>query len=121
MSAGKRLLVIDDDESIRHFIELAFGDEGYDVRGAADAHAALELLDQWPPHVILLDMRMPGMDGHGFAEQYRSRPGPRAPLVVLTAARDAAASARQVEADAWLAKPFDLVELIEIVARLAGD
>ncbi len=120
MKKELRILVVDDDESIRQFIELALSDEGYDVACAAEGSSALEMLARWPPSLILLDMRMPGMDGWRFAQSYRKTPGPHAPIVVLTAARDAAAYASEIEADGYLAKPFDLSELLGMVAHFAG-
>jgi two-component system, chemotaxis family, chemotaxis protein CheY len=112
------VLVVDDDESIRQFIRLALTMEGYEVLTAADGQAALDAVTARPPRLILLDMRMPVMDGWGFARAYRQRPGPHAAIVVLTAARDAAASAAAVEADDFLPKPFELKELLRLVARL---
>ncbi len=119
MSKAPRVLVVDDDESIRQFIELALSDDGYDVTCAAEGGAALELATSAPPNLILLDMRMPGMDGWRFAQAYRKTPRPHAPIVVLTAARDAAEYAAQIKADGYLAKPFDLADLMRLVKRFA--
>jgi CheY-like chemotaxis protein len=120
LTGGKRILLVDDDESIRQFIQMALSDDGYDVATASDGAAALALIPEWSPALILLDMRMPGVDGWAFAERYRKTPEPHVPVVVLTAARDAAESASQIAADGFLAKPFDLADLIRIVARFIG-
>lgn len=120
MKKELRILVVDDDESIRQFIELALTDDGYEVACAPEGSSALEMVARWPPSLILLDMRMPCMDGWRFAQSYRETPGPHAPIVVLTAARDAAAYASEIEADGYLAKPFDLAELMRLVAHFAG-
>ena len=114
-----RILVVDDDEGIGEFVGLALSDDGYEVQTALHGAAALKLIDPQAPDVILLDMRMPIMDGWEFARRYRERPGPHAPIVVMTAARDAATRASEIEADGVLAKPFDLDALLEIVARFA--
>ena len=66
-------------------------------------------------------MRMPVMDGWAFTRAYRLTPPPHAPIVVLTAARDAAEYAGDVDADAFLAKPFNLRELLGLVDRLSAD
>jgi CheY-like chemotaxis protein len=87
---------------------------------ASQGALALDLIRTRPPDLILLDMRMPDMDGGAFAEAYRQLPGRRAPLIVLTAARDAAERAAQLEADAFLPKPFDIEALLDLVGRLAG-
>jgi CheY-like chemotaxis protein len=57
------------------------------------------------------------MDGWAIADAYRRRPGPHAPIVVLTAAQDAAARAAQINADGYLGKPFELDDLLNVVAR----
>src|SRR5438093_273241 len=119
MAAGKRVLIVDDDESIREFVEMALEDEGYDVVSAEHGAAALDVLNEGLPNLILLDMAMPVMDGWEFARQYRARPGPHAPIVVVTAAREAAERARQISADNYLAKPFDLDRLIQLVEQYA--
>jgi two-component system, chemotaxis family, chemotaxis protein CheY len=120
-SAGSTgpILVVDDDEGIREFVQTVLSDEGYEVRTAWHGAAALELLDHVSPSVILLDMRMPVMDGWEFARQYRERPGPHAPIVVVTAARDAIARAAQIAADGVLPKPFRLQQLLDVVDRFS--
>lgn len=117
---SRRVLVVDDDESIRQFIEMALDDDGFEVAVAAEGASALDTAVRFRPHVILLDMRMPGVDGWSFAEAYRDAPGPHAPILVLTAARDAEVYAAEIGADAFLAKPFDLAELIRMLNALAA-
>jgi CheY-like chemotaxis protein len=119
-TAARRILVVDDDASIRDFIEMALTDEGYQVALATNGLEALDQLAADPPSLILLDMAMPVMDGWAFAEAYRARPGPHAPIVVVTAAHEAAERAAQVRADDYIAKPFDLDRLLEMVERHAS-
>jgi two-component system, chemotaxis family, chemotaxis protein CheY len=117
MGEPPRVLVVDDDAGIRDLLDLALADAGYAVALAADGAVALALVDAVAPDVILLDMRMPVLDGWAFAEAYRRRPGRRAPIVAMTAARDAPGSAAQIAATGYLAKPFDLADLLACVAR----
>ena len=119
--APRRVLVVDDDAGIRQLIQMALEGSGYDVATAEDGREALRAVKSHPPRVILLDMRMPVMDGWAFTRAYRQLPGPHAPIVVLTAARDAGEYAGEVEADAFLAKPFELRELLHLVGQLAAD
>ena len=114
-----RVLVIDDDPSIRQVIAYVLSDEGYQVDEASDGQAALELVSRQHPDIILVDMKMPGMDGWGFVQRYRERYGRQAPIVVLTAAQDAAQRGADVNADSYVSKPFDLDDLLERVAALA--
>ena len=112
------VLVVDDDDSIRQVLRLALEDEGYTVDEAADGEAALAEIDQRQPDVILLDIRMPGIDGWGFVERYRERRGHRAPIIVITASQDPIQRGAEVHADDHLAKPFDLDVLLERIAVL---
>jgi CheY-like chemotaxis protein len=111
------VLVVDDDAAIRRVIAAALADEGYAVAQAGDGAAALTVVRAAPPGLILLDMRMPVMDGREFARRYRALPGPRAPIVCVTATVDALARGAQIDAAATVGKPFDLDELVAVVGR----
>src|SRR5690348_6082295 len=103
----RRILLVEDDPGVRDMLVLALGDEGYAVESAPDGAVALEVIAQSRPDVILLDMKMPRMDGWAFAARYEPRLAARAPVIVLTAAQDAAQRAAEVGVVAYLAKPFD--------------
>ena len=109
------ILVVDDEEPIRELLTLILEGEDYAVKSAADGEAALLEAFETPPDVILLDLKMPGMDGTAFAQQYRERGG-RAPIVVITAARGVEHEAAAVEPCAYLAKPFDLEALLDTIS-----
>jgi urea transport system substrate-binding protein len=115
-----RVLVVDDDAAIRRVIAFALSDEGFEVDEARDGRAALEAIERRRPDLILLDMRMPGMDGWEFVKRYRERGRPQAPIIVLTAAQDTAQRGRDVDAAGCLSKPFDLDTLLETVSALVG-
>ena len=117
MTGVPRLLVVDDDPTIREMLEMVLDSEGYEVVTAPHGLAAFELLDQVRPSVILLDMKMPVMDGWGFLERYRRLPGAKVPVVVLTAAQDDSRRASEVGADAYVAKPFAIDDLIRVLDR----
>ena len=116
---GGPILAVDDDDGILGFLSEVLAEEGHEVITAPHGAAALEVVARRAPSLILLDMRMPVMDGWAFARAYRERPGPHAPIVVFTAARNAEERAWEIAADAYLAKPFGLDELIDLVERLA--
>ena len=121
-----RVLVVEDDEDLRDMLVDALTDEGYAVEAAADGAAALALLDELAAsgnvvQGILLDMRMPVMGGAMFAEEYRKRPGPHAPIVVITASKGLAEAAREVEPADVVRKPFALPDLLgRLAAALAA-
>jgi two-component system response regulator MprA len=108
------VLVVDDDDSIRSMLVDVLSFDGYRVVGARDGMEALAAIEREQPFVILLDLLMPLLDGRSFANVARDS-GIDVPIVVMTAS-DAHVS-RGVEADAYIAKPFDLPELLSTVAR----
>jgi CheY-like chemotaxis protein len=112
---GDRILVVDDDESIRQIVRLCLSDEGYDIGEAANGEAALEILPAFQPRLILLDLRMPVMDGWEFVRRYQAQPGPHVPIVACVAALDAAHECAGLEPAGILSKPFDLDELLQAV------
>jgi CheY-like chemotaxis protein len=107
-AGGRPVLVVDDDPDVREAVRGALGGRGLAVVEAGDGREALAAAAAAPPCLILLDMGMPVLDGWGFAAVYRAHPGRRAPVVVMTAARDARAWAAEIGADGVLPKPFDL-------------
>ena len=119
MSPTGRILVVDDEDPIREVVSMVLEDEGYEVVTAPHGAAALGQIRRARPDAILLDMRMPVMDGWQFARAYRQLPGPHAPIIVVTAAQHAARWAAEVKADGYVAKPFDLPHLLDVVGRYA--
>lgn len=117
-SVDRRLiLVVEDDEAILRSVEQILTDEGYAVAAASDGKEALELVRRAAPCLILLDMKMSVMDGWAFAAAYRQLPGPHAPIIALTAAHDSRARAAEIAAAAYIARPFDLDKLLDLVRR----
>jgi DNA-binding response OmpR family regulator len=114
------VLVVEDDPDLLALMDMILSDAGYRVRTAPEGRAALELIAQEMPALILLDMRMPGMNGWEFARAFRDRHRRGAPIVVVTAAEDARARAEEIAADGWLAKPFDLEDVVAAAERHAG-
>ncbi|HEX6289953.1 MAG TPA: response regulator transcription factor [Herpetosiphonaceae bacterium] len=111
MRDNVRILIVEDDESIRDFIEMGLEDEGYQSAVAADGAIALALIPTYRPNIILLDLHMPNMDGRTFVDLYRQTPAPHARIIMLTASRNPTTAAAEIGADGLLAKPFDLDDL----------
>ncbi len=113
----KVVLVVDDEQDILDVATLVLEDEGYAVRTASDGQKALGIVAEQAPDLILLDMRMPVLDGWGFVREYRSRYDHSVPIVVLTAAANAVKRAEEIGAIGFLEKPFDIDALVGIVRR----
>jgi CheY-like chemotaxis protein len=105
-------LLVDDDDGIRQVVSIFLTDEGYEVASAADGRAALDALDSFTPDIILLDLRMPIMDGWEFVRLYREMPAPHAPIVAFVATMHPRTAQAEIGAAALLEKPFDLEDLL---------
>jgi CheY-like chemotaxis protein len=118
-----RVLVVDDDEIIRRLIAANLTLEGFDVATAADGQDCLDKVMAIAPDVITLDVTMPRLDGRETVVRLRQCPDTSNIKLVLITARgeeDDRARPRQVGADAYLTKPFDVGEMIRVVRKLAG-
>jgi DNA-binding response OmpR family regulator len=114
--------VVEDNPNLRRTIVEALAGEGYAVLSAADGVDALRALVQADPWLILLARRLPRMDAKELIHEARER-RLRARAVVITGAEDATMTARELEADGYLGKPFELDELFALVERYSpqGD
>jgi two-component system response regulator MprA len=114
-----RLLVADDDRAIRESLGRVLRLEGYDVTLAADGAEALEAIRTDPPAGLILDVMMPHVDGLTVCRVMRSE-GDRTPILMLTARTETADRVAGLDAgaDDYLAKPFDLDELLARVRAL---
>ena len=116
-AAGASVLVVEDDPDLLALVEMVLVDAGYRVRTAPEGRAALRAVEAEMPAVILLDMRMPGMNGWDFAREFRSRHGRACPIVVVTAAENARRRAEEIGAEGWLSKPFAIDDVLSTVDR----
>jgi two-component system, chemotaxis family, chemotaxis protein CheY len=107
---------VDDDPSIVAVVAEILTSEGHEVISAENGAEALTKADG--ESLVLLDMRMPVLDGWGFAREFRAA-GKRAPIVVMTAAENARRWAEEIGADGYIAKPFEIDALIEAVEKHA--
>jgi two-component system chemotaxis response regulator CheY len=112
---AERILIVDDDESIRQIVRICLTDDGFEVCEAPNGQAALDALDGFRPDLILLDLRMPIMDGWEFARRYEKLPGEHVPIVAFVAALNAEHECATLTTASILAKPFDLDDLLAAV------
>src|SRR5881394_2477513 len=111
-SRSPRVLVVDDERSIVDFIRLGLQYEGFLVQTAPDGQVALRLISEFKPHVVVLDVMMPKLDGLAVAEAVR---GNKDTGVIILSARDEVQDRIKeldVGADDYLVKPFDFGELL---------
>jgi CheY-like chemotaxis protein len=113
------ILIVDDDDAIREVVALILRDEGYRVATAPDGAQALALIAQAPPSLVLLDLHLPVMSGWELQAHLRDT-APAIPVVFMTAGAQAREEARRHAAAGYLGKPFDLTDLLRIVARFAA-
>jgi CheY-like chemotaxis protein len=117
--SGKRILLVEDDAGIRQGIADFLGLEGYVVDAVANGEEALAYLRATAPALIVLDLVMPVMNGLQLLARIREdRIAPEVPVALMTAAMPGASALPA--AQAYLSKPFDLDELLEVVARHVG-
>lgn len=108
-----KILIVDDEDNIRHLLRLAFED-GFEVLEAADGMEAFDKALQVKPHIILSDIMMPRLDGYGLYRKIKSRPETSSiPFVFLSAKKDVDERVVGLEmgADDYITKPFSIKEL----------
>lgn len=117
-----RCLVIDDEPSIRIVLSDTLRDEGYDVREAADGLKGLAAAREFCPQVVLLDIRMPGLDGLEVLDKLLAA-DPSCRVIMLTAHGNLRLAVETMARGAYhyLAKPFDLDEVLLVVQRAARE
>jgi two-component system nitrogen regulation response regulator GlnG len=115
---AKHILIVDDEEAVCWSLERALSREGHNVSVAASAEQAFTLLKRQRPDAMILDVRLPGMDGLTALARLREI-DPDLPVIVVTAFGDLPTAVEAVEGGAfdYLAKPFDLTQAIEAVNR----
>ena len=116
--SDERILIADDEDGLRWVLEKGFRGAGYQVTAVKDGAAALREAEAQPFDMILLDIRMPGIDGLTLLKQVRER-RPDAQVVIMTAhgTMETAVQAMQDGAYDYLAKPFDLDEALLLAER----
>ena len=114
------ILVVEDEPAILDVVSRVLARKGYEVFTAADGLTALEVAEQSQPDLILLNIYLPVMDGRRFVQAYRDRPGPHAPILVMTGEGYAKERAAALGLAGYLSKPFNPNELIDKVAEVVG-
>jgi CheY-like chemotaxis protein len=119
ISRPRPVLIVDDDIETLAVERQLLVESGFRVVEAHDGAEALRLVQEDPPALVVLDVQMPGMDGPSFARELRMTLK-RVPLVILTGVADPRREADRCNAEAYLSKPFDAQELVNVVRRFAA-
>lgn len=118
---SRRILLADDSVTIQKVIELTFMDEDYEVTAVSNGDEAVALLDQLRPDFVIADVHMPGANGYEVCRRAKAAlPGVPVLLLVGTFEPFDEGLSRSVGADAFLKKPFDSQELLQLVEQLLG-
>ncbi|MBU6422683.1 MAG: response regulator transcription factor [Chloroflexota bacterium] len=115
MSAKGPILIVEDDPSIRQLLRDALEQEGFEPVAACDGAEAIAISDHQRPAAVVLDMGLPLIDGASVADRIRDRHGDVVPFIVVTASRRIEEAASRIRAARYLAKPFDIADLISAV------
>ena len=112
------ILIVDDDQSIREFLEILLDKEGYRICSVASGEDAIQLMEQKDVSLVITDVRMPGIDGVTLLKKIKAR-YPDIPVILITAfaSMDSAVAAMKEGAWDYLTKPFRIEEIREVVAK----
>lgn len=116
----KKILVVEDEESLLKLESILLTSKGYEVQGVTTGQAALDAIAEETPDLVLLDIMLPEMDGFEVCRRIKENPRTKdLPVVMLTAkkSREDMARGQQVGADWYITKPFKSVNVIETIQR----
>ena len=113
----KKILVADDNPAILDALQIMLEEEGYEVETTIDGATALDMKGRLPD-LILLDIWMSGIDGRDICKQFKKDSSTNhIPIVLISATKDIAQIAKDSGADDFISKPFQMDNLLEIVAK----
>lgn len=116
---SKKILVADDDPAIVDAVKMMLEMEGYEVHTTVDGETIYKM-EKVYPDVLLLDIWMSGQDGREICKFLKNDPLTRhIPIIMISASKDVKASAKEAGADDFIAKPFQMDDLLAMVAKYA--
>ena len=121
MTPGQYILVVDDDEDFRETLAEVLAEAGYPVQQAGDGEAALKKVAEEAPGIVLLDLKMPVLDGWGVMERMRAEPRSAAVPILILSAYGFEWEAELLGAQGYIPKGVGMDEILERVRRAAGD
>jgi len=121
MPVKNKILVVDDEEALRTVLSTELEGEGYQVSTAGDGEEAIRILGSQQFHLILLDIKMPNVDGFEVLKFVKQKQ-PSTKVIMLTGFADLknAIESKKLGAEDFVSKPYDLVDLLTTVERVLG-
>lgn len=120
----KKILIVEDEESLLKLESILLSSRGYNVGGVADGITALEEITRFRPDLIILDIMLPGMDGFEVCRRIKENPeSQHIPVIMLTAKKSSQDRERgmAIGAAAYITKPFKSAKIMEIIQRLLAS
>jgi CheY-like chemotaxis protein len=119
MAATRTILIVEDDADLQEMLAEYLRGSGYATVTAGNGQEAWDYFQRFgSPHLLILDLMMPVMNGWELRKQMLRDPVfARIPVVVMTGVANAEVAAAEIKADAWLAKPFKMTALLDLVRR----
>jgi CheY-like chemotaxis protein len=121
MTPGQYILVVDDDDDFRETLAEVLAEAGYPVQQAGDGEAALHKVAEEAPGIVLLDLKMPVLDGWGVMERMRAEPRSAAVPILILSAYGFEWEAELLGAQGYIPKSVGMDEILDRVRRAAGD
>lgn len=116
-----KILIIDDDKTMVYLLKTLLEMDGYEVAEAKNWDAILETIGIEKPDVVLMDYFLPNIEGLDIISQIRATPELAETRIVMSSGMDVSDQCLAVGADAFLAKPYDPEELVEILQEGIGE
>ena len=118
MAQKKKVLIVDDDEDILEALELSFQSEGYSTKTLAKGKLVYKTAERFKPHAIVLDVLLSGEDGRDICKKLKANSKTKhTPVIMISAYPDPQSSVFSAGANDFIAKPFDIRDLIKTVDK----
>ncbi len=118
---SKKILIADDDPGIGDMLQMMLEEAGYDVEIQEDGHAVQQMQRPFPD-LLFLDIRLSGTDGRSICRYLKSQETTHTlPIILLSADKSIRKIAKEAGADGFLAKPFEMDEMLALVATYLGN
>jgi CheY-like chemotaxis protein len=118
---SKKILVAEDDPAIGRMLQMMLQNAGYAVELQVNGHVVQEMQESFPD-LLFLDIRLSDTDGLTICRQLKGKPATHhIPIIILSANKDMQHKARDAGADHFLAKPFEMEDLLALVANYLGN